>query len=386
MKKESDKHKSDHPERKRILLEALLSGVADEGLRDDIRRWFAEDDEREVKDSVLDRLADHLYAGSETASESSLEALNAIRKRLGYPEAHYQIKGGRVIIPDYKSVTEAKKGRGRSLYRWGLRGAAVLLPLAIAFSTVWMLSHKIDFGMRPFAQEITVAADGTLSVDERVTAGNHVTVAENTTITLPDNSTVRIAGGSKIHHAEQFQGKREVRLQGAAHFNVTKAVDADDCFTVHTGHLNIAVLGTEFDVCCPAGEDHSTIDLLHGSVRVTAGEKEYLMKPGEHLRYCHLTNEMTVATIPVSERRYDRMPELLFEGEGMMYVFDILRDCYGVAVEIAGHIPHSWDNIRVNMTNAESIEEVLQKLSMLSDGFEYVIAHDKLTIIPNANN
>lgn len=84
---------------------------------------------------------------------------------------------------------------------------------------------------------------------------------------LIDGTVVSLNVGSKLYYDGDFSGPtREVRLEGEAFFDVAK--NPDRPFIVHTGGVDIKVLGTSFNV--KSYPDDNTIEttLYHGSVQV----------------------------------------------------------------------------------------------------------------------
>ncbi len=103
---------------------------------------------------------------------------------------------------------------------------------------------------------------------------------------LSDGTIVWLNGGSKLVCDNDFNGNtREVHLDGEAYFQVTKKNNQP--FIVHTGGVDIQVLGTVFNV--KAYPDDRTIEttLFQGSVRVVRpagrGDTSILLRPNEKL-------------------------------------------------------------------------------------------------------
>lgn len=85
---------------------------------------------------------------------------------------------------------------------------------------------------------------------------------------LPDGTTVWLNAGSKIYFDNDFAGAtREVKLEGEAYFDVTK--NPSRPFIVHTGGINIKVLGTVFNVRSYPADKTVETTLIHGLVQVT---------------------------------------------------------------------------------------------------------------------
>lgn len=84
---------------------------------------------------------------------------------------------------------------------------------------------------------------------------------------LPDGTTVWLNAGSKLHYINDFSGPtREVQLDGEAFFDVAKKEGKP--FIVHTGGINIRVLGTAFNVKSYPEDKNVETTLYHGRVQV----------------------------------------------------------------------------------------------------------------------
>lgn len=104
-------------------------------------------------------------------------------------------------------------------------------------------------------------------------------------ILLPDGTSVWLNADSKIIYPGEFHGKtREVSLVGEAFFDVVKNVDKP--FIIHTGTMDVKVLGTVFNVRSYPDEMTTEASLLRGLIEVTLNGKEkkkILLKPNEKL-------------------------------------------------------------------------------------------------------
>lgn len=115
----------------------------------------------------------------------------------------------------------------------------------------------------------------------------HTAYGEQRTITLPDQSTVKLNANSSISFYENWEEEavRQVWLEGEAYFQVTKHPEAGKKFQVITRDLTVEVLGTVFNV--NTREEATMVFLEEGKVQVALEktEEDILMDPGELVTY-----------------------------------------------------------------------------------------------------
>jgi len=104
-------------------------------------------------------------------------------------------------------------------------------------------------------------------------------------LTLPDGSLVKLNSFSKLEYDSSFDGDtREVWLSGEAFFDV--AHNEAKPFIIHSGRVNVRVLGTAFNVKAYPDQKNVETSLIRGSVEVTVNDepgKKYLLKPNQKL-------------------------------------------------------------------------------------------------------
>ncbi|RZK52473.1 MAG: hypothetical protein EOO59_13660, partial [Hymenobacter sp.] len=136
-------------------------------------------------------------------------------------------------------------------------------------------------------------------------------------LTLPDSSHVVLDAGSVLTVATNWQpGQgREAWLRGSAYFEVEHLAPASvknvpgapaaAKFVVHTGPLDVAVLGTQFAVFSHGRR--TKVVLSSGQIELsrTHGRPEHLlMQPGELAEYDAATPAAPLRTRPVKPRLY----------------------------------------------------------------------------------
>lgn len=142
----------------------------------------------------------------------------------------------------------AKPARTISFQWTRLAAAAAIVLAAWTTWTVWMTSDAIS---------VTTE------------------MAEVTSHTLPDASTVSLNADSKISYSqESWQEQRELSLEGEAFFEVTKG----ESFVVNTEGGSVEVLGTSFNVV--SRENLFEVACYTGKVRVEREGQSTILTPG----------------------------------------------------------------------------------------------------------
>lgn len=115
----------------------------------------------------------------------------------------------------------------------------------------------------------------------------HTNYGEQRTVTLPDGSQVRLNGNTTLTYPNDWMdaADREVWLEGEAFFKVAKKNTASGHlkFITHTPNLDIAVVGTQFNVNTRRG--NTLVVLAEGNVELSKPNDQkarvILMKPGD---------------------------------------------------------------------------------------------------------
>lgn len=133
--------------------------------------------------------------------------------------------------------------RSRARYWWAAASVAVLL---IAGGVYYTVNRTSEQGIA-----------GTM-ITEMAEQGNI------RKITLPDSSIIWLNADSKIRYAQQ--NGREIWLEGEGYFEI--APRQEQGFLVHTGQLDVQVLGTSFNINAYAPGDSITVTVSSGKVAV----------------------------------------------------------------------------------------------------------------------
>ena len=172
-------------------------------------------------------------------------------------------------IDAFENTTIPLRAKGRfKLYY--LKIAAVLLPIAIIFSSVFYFTNKYS------------------STNYQVISTEK---GSKTKIILEDGTTVWLNAESELKYPSTFknQEKRVVTLTGEAYFNV--AINEKKPFEVYAAGYRFKVLGTAFNVKAYPGEEKIETTLEHGKVNV---EKLTLGEGTEPLQVISLKPKQTI--------------------------------------------------------------------------------------------
>lgn len=174
---------------------------------------------------------------------------------------------------------------------------------------------------------------------------------------LPDGSQVMLNANTTLNYRKWKQGTdREVWINGEAFFHVKKTAQKTR-FIVHTGHFDVVVTGTQFNVI--NRNSRNNVLLTEGSVTVQGKEGAVQMKPGEFVEFNSTgIQKKEVNNAPVlawTEHKF------IFEKTPMTEVAELVTDLYGVKVNLA-YTTAATDSLSGIIPN-DNLEEVVQLLA-----------------------
>lgn len=225
---------------------------------------------------------------------------------------------------------------------------------------------------------------GYLFLNNQATSFNHPAVLQLTTlagqqkqITLADGTQIILNCRSTLTCTAQFDGnKREVYLDGEAFFNVKH--DDKKPFIVHTGRLNVQVLGTSFNVQSYRADNRAVVSVASGKVGVNGAKptSTYMLLPGDRLSY-NRKNEFKKDNISIDEIMGWQKGILSFHLETIHDIVPVLERYYGITIHI-DHEQKPEKQVTANF-NRKTLPQVLEILSQTA-GFNYVIHKNEVHI------
>ena len=243
-----------------------------------------------------------------------------------------------------------------------MRYAAVLALFIFSFGTYSMLKLR------------KAPVQGLIAMRQVVNANG-----QRSTVTLPDNSEVFLAAGSKLVFPEKFApGSREVKLEGEAFFQVTK--NPHKPFIIHTGNIQTRVLGTSFRV--EAFKDKPLIvSVATGKVRVDDYSENLvkslaILTPGQQVTYS-LGNAVTTKTA-IEDVKSWKDGRLVFNKQKLKEITKVLERWYDVKITYRNKTKAS-EELTVVLQASTSLRKIMEVLSATGH-FHYKINEKNVTI------
>lgn len=153
---------------------------------------------------------------------------------------------------------------------------------------------------------------------------------------LSDGTQVWLNAGSTIKYNPIFIGKqREVLLDGEAYFIVSK--NKHKPFVVTTGHAQIKVLGTVFNLKAYSADNIVETTLEEGSVEFClkdGGAKPVELKPGEQIIYNVSAETMTVEKVETYLHTAWKDGKYVFKDADLQTIIKELERLYDVRIHL----------------------------------------------------
>jgi len=360
------------------LLSLSLSGESTPEEAAELEAMLRQYPEAGFRAQILQNVWDNCPQESATPPESFDKHLQRLSTHLSEPVLQFETAEANTRDPDDEKWTlNDKPGTARRRWLWAAGLAASLL---IAF-LIFYPGGK-----------------------ENNTAGNIISTkaGSKSKIQLPDGTQVWLNADSKLNYNQDFMGAyREVQLTGEAYFDVAK--DQSRPFIIHTGPIDIRVMGTSFNVRAYPNEKTTETALIHGVVEVTLHnnpDKKIILRPSEKLTVQNTPPPGPVAPannrVPADEPmltlgrvRYGKTDstgsietmwvrnKLAFENETFEHITAEMERWYNVKFEIrkealkSVHLTGIFEN--------KSLAEVMEALRV-SASFQYQVKAGTVTV------
>jgi len=210
----------------------------------------------------------------------------------------------------------------RNPVRWGRIFLAAASLMAIVFG-MWYIGARTG---RPEMAEIKTG------------------FGEVKNILLPDSSVVILNANSSLRVPQQWttdKDGRQVWLEGEAYFQVQKKPSISQKFVVHTSQVDVAVLGTKFNV--NTRRQHSIVSLEEGKVQLSVhGNIESVMEkkspmillPGQVVVVDESRKAIVNEDKDVTVRSGWTRNSFHFDNTSLAEIARLIEDTYGYSLEV----------------------------------------------------
>ncbi|QEC76308.1 FecR family protein [Mucilaginibacter ginsenosidivorax] len=295
------------------------------------------------------KLLKHYNDGTITPEEKfRLEAWYEMLAESGDFEWHADEK--ELISSDLKNAIDAridKPARHMINFKSVLVAASMLLFLGLGWFTIKHLD-EVKNKLSPEVYTETYAPAG-----------------QKITLTLSDNSTVILSGGSRIKYPETFNGKiREVELmEGEAYFDIYH--DKHKPFIVDVAGTQINVLGTAFNVRAYKFLKNVQITVLRGKVSVRGlanlkyeKVKQVVLLPNEQVTIGKVNGDIAKRLINATDFTGWIQGKYKFDDETLGNVAGMLESYFKVKVHFSAE---GLKNIRFSseFDSKDTLEDLL---------------------------
>lgn len=194
-------------------------------------------------------------------------------------------------------------------------------------------------------------------------------------VVLPDGSRVWLNSASSLKFPTAFTGsERDVELTGEGYFEVAR--NKAKPFNVKVKDINVAVLGTHFNIMAYNDEAAVKTTLLEGLVRLTHGNVTDMLKPGQQ----GVINDKGIKIIDVDTDEAVAWKNGFFEFDRVS-IQDIMKQLsrwYGTEVMYEGKIPD--DEFVGKISRDVKLSQVLHILELSHVRFR--IENKKIIVTP----
>lgn len=152
-------------------------------------------------------------------------------------------------------------------------------------------------------------------------------------VVLPDSTVITLAPGSSLTYPQKYRGRlREVALHGKGYFNVAK--NPARPFLVHTGSIDVQVLGTSFLVNDQPKDSTAGVSVLTGKVNVSHHKQSLaILTPNKTVRFNKTTRKYNVSEIDAASQISWVDKRLVFETTRLSAVLKALEEQYHITIQ-----------------------------------------------------
>lgn len=259
---------------------------------------------------------------------------DASQKKASYPETH--------LFHFYRNQVTQRESLHKRVRLWRMiAGIAAVLVIGLVISI-------LIYSPAP---------------SERHLITHTVPLGSKSQVYLADGTEVHLNSGSRLEYYSGFGIEtREVHLSGEAYFQVEK--DKSHPFIVKAADYDIAVTGTQFNVCTYPDNTFSSVSLLEGEVVLSASNiKPLTMEPGEKIRFDRKERELAFVSLDSQAEVGWKEGLFIFKNIPFPELIKRLERWYDVKLKCSSHELDSFE-YSGSFRNQETIWQVLDALKL----------------------
>jgi len=319
----------------------------------------------------LQRVIDGIYTKEDIAviseylkSMEDIELFNEISKSVW--EESIEIKE-----PDYQQKEHYKKEASALLRKIKYKRFSISTKQIIRVAASIAIVITVVLGIQEFQNRKELAQNEYIELN--------VKRGQTQQLTLADGTKLFLNAGSSLRYPATFSGKnRTVELNGEAYFEV--APDANKPFIIHTGNMDIKVLGTSFNIKSYNEDDRAIVSVNSGKVQVDLAESMMRLVANEQIVLDKKSGELQKNIISTNDAKGWMNGSLSFKNttidnvaKELMRIYNckiIIKDSTAMNVLVSGAI------------ESKSLDSVLKSI-YYSTGIRYRKESDTIVLSLN---
>ncbi len=212
-------------------------------------------------------------------------------------------------VQDWEDAKPSRHSLKNIVLRWTMPVAASLL---MALGVVWYVN-------KDSTSKVYVASEKMLELK----------LADGSLVKLNKGSELKVTG---MEH--EAAGSREVWLKGEAFFDVSHLPNHRG-FVVHSGEVDVAVLGTRFNV--RSFSNSTSVALESGKVELSINKvnsQKLLMQPGDLVEYSNSSGNLVKREVNVQNYTAWQSGKVIFENATLLEIQKVLEERFGLKVQV----------------------------------------------------
>lgn len=202
-------------------------------------------------------------------------------------------------------------------------------------------------------------------INEPVTIEILTGLHEKKSLFLPDSSRIILNENSRLRYPANLNeaGHRQVWLDGEAFFDIVHKEDknGESLFTVHSGEVDVEVLGTSFNVNNKT--EFTNVTLNHGSIRVSITSdpsSSFFLTPGEFMQYQPSRKKVLKKQVRPELYSLWKEEKLKLNNMPLSEIAVLIEDTYGYKVKFSdNNIKDSRISGTLRTENEEALMETI---------------------------